>query len=294
MEGRLPEDLERYIFELVALSRPVAIPTLILVARRVKNWIEPLLYRVIVLDSYPPIDGLPFFASDVLYDILRKKPKPLLEHCVKHLIVTSRTGGGSSSQLRSMLLLACTGITDLAIQSEVPLATHELFAIAKFTALRYLAVHLQHLFRVIHLDFTHPVFRHLTHLEVRDMGGLPDTIWEHIIDIPNLTHLAFRDVNLCPIFGHALDSCPRLECLVFLCQLREDILLAGKLVDDPRFVALKMGGYPALPDSQRDWQRNAIGDSYWASADRFVAAKKAGEINTHRYRIDIDDGAWGP
>ncbi|KAJ7887662.1 hypothetical protein B0H14DRAFT_3430691 [Mycena olivaceomarginata] len=42
----LPAELEREVFEICSLSRPVSIPTLMLIAKRVKEWIEPLLYRV--------------------------------------------------------------------------------------------------------------------------------------------------------------------------------------------------------------------------------------------------------
>ncbi|KAJ6516533.1 hypothetical protein C8R47DRAFT_1063238 [Mycena vitilis] len=48
---RLPAELERYVFEQVALSRTVAIPRLLRVAQRVKIWIEPLLYRTIVVNT---------------------------------------------------------------------------------------------------------------------------------------------------------------------------------------------------------------------------------------------------
>ncbi|KAJ7131272.1 hypothetical protein C8R44DRAFT_871785 [Mycena epipterygia] len=53
-------ELERKIFELAALSRPKAIPTLMRVAWRVKLWVEPLLYwplkylRALVLLHTPP------------------------------------------------------------------------------------------------------------------------------------------------------------------------------------------------------------------------------------------------
>ncbi|KAJ7779897.1 hypothetical protein B0H16DRAFT_727994 [Mycena metata] len=47
----LPPDLERTIFELAALSSPGTMTTLILVALRVKIWIELLLYRIVIVPS---------------------------------------------------------------------------------------------------------------------------------------------------------------------------------------------------------------------------------------------------
>ncbi|KAJ7887124.1 hypothetical protein B0H14DRAFT_2696630 [Mycena olivaceomarginata] len=46
---KLPPELECTIFEIAALARPKMIPSLILVAHRVKHWVEPLLYRVIMV-----------------------------------------------------------------------------------------------------------------------------------------------------------------------------------------------------------------------------------------------------
>ncbi|KAJ6550049.1 hypothetical protein B0H19DRAFT_1160293 [Mycena capillaripes] len=45
----LPPELERLIFEIAALESPKSMPALILVARRVQIWIEPLLYGVLAL-----------------------------------------------------------------------------------------------------------------------------------------------------------------------------------------------------------------------------------------------------
>ncbi|KAJ7121829.1 hypothetical protein C8R43DRAFT_1136349 [Mycena crocata] len=54
----LPVELEREIFEIAAHSRPRSVPTLVLVASRVKVWVEPFLYRTIFLDAYTqPVEG---------------------------------------------------------------------------------------------------------------------------------------------------------------------------------------------------------------------------------------------
>ncbi|KAJ7847805.1 hypothetical protein B0H14DRAFT_3453508 [Mycena olivaceomarginata] len=51
----LPVELERKIFEIAAQSNSMFIPTLLLVAHRVKTWLEPMLYSVVVFSD--PIDG---------------------------------------------------------------------------------------------------------------------------------------------------------------------------------------------------------------------------------------------
>ncbi|KAJ7826702.1 hypothetical protein B0H14DRAFT_2816723 [Mycena olivaceomarginata] len=61
----LPLELEREIFEIYALSWPKLIPKLMLVAKCVKEWVEPLLYRIISIDVFP-IAGLPWVAVDIM------------------------------------------------------------------------------------------------------------------------------------------------------------------------------------------------------------------------------------
>ncbi|KAJ7095067.1 hypothetical protein C8R44DRAFT_813875 [Mycena epipterygia] len=49
---RLPPELERLVFESAALSHATDIPNLILVAWRIKNWVEPLLYRAVLVCTH--------------------------------------------------------------------------------------------------------------------------------------------------------------------------------------------------------------------------------------------------
>ncbi|KAJ7443899.1 hypothetical protein B0H11DRAFT_452304 [Mycena galericulata] len=71
---QVPPELERQIFEISALSRPRAIPRLMLAAWRVKEWVEPLLYRTIVLKYGPRADHYPAFTVDILLTSIRSKP----------------------------------------------------------------------------------------------------------------------------------------------------------------------------------------------------------------------------
>ncbi|TFK58527.1 hypothetical protein BDN72DRAFT_906654 [Pluteus cervinus] len=67
---RLPVELERAIFEDAAQGSRDSIPTLMLLANRVKEWLEPLLYSIVVihqssrgLKGYsPPIERLDCYA----------------------------------------------------------------------------------------------------------------------------------------------------------------------------------------------------------------------------------------
>ncbi|KAJ7111094.1 hypothetical protein C8R44DRAFT_883532 [Mycena epipterygia] len=49
-DPRFAPQLEQIILEFCAADRPAGIPRLMLIAQRVKEWVEAALYRVICLD----------------------------------------------------------------------------------------------------------------------------------------------------------------------------------------------------------------------------------------------------
>ncbi|KAJ7461189.1 hypothetical protein FB451DRAFT_1405047 [Mycena latifolia] len=84
----LPLDLERHIFEITALSRPVLIPRLMLVAWRVKEWAEPLLYRTITTSDASRIvhdENYPLLTSAAMLLALEKKPATFFRDAVRNL-----------------------------------------------------------------------------------------------------------------------------------------------------------------------------------------------------------------
>ncbi|KAJ7495503.1 hypothetical protein FB451DRAFT_1387524 [Mycena latifolia] len=87
----LPLELERQIFELTAVSRPVSIPNLLRVAWRVKHWVEPLLYRTLVIGA-DSIQGFPSCSTEIFTYIAFTKSGSFLRDSVQnpmvHLIPT--------------------------------------------------------------------------------------------------------------------------------------------------------------------------------------------------------------
>ncbi|KAJ7614340.1 hypothetical protein FB45DRAFT_936672 [Roridomyces roridus] len=82
-EPRLPTDVEREVFETAALMFPSMIPTLLLVARRVLIWTEPLLYRVLGDPRGQSYKAL----ATALLAASRSKPPPFLHKSVRHLFL---------------------------------------------------------------------------------------------------------------------------------------------------------------------------------------------------------------
>ncbi|KAJ7916867.1 hypothetical protein B0H13DRAFT_1573879, partial [Mycena leptocephala] len=110
----LPLELECTIFEIAALSCPVGIPKLMLVAQRVKDWVEPLLYRtVIVMPASTSREALiPICRPEKFMHLISTKPPSFFHSTVKTLYV-----GGifppQSEIILPKILAACTGVTSL-------------------------------------------------------------------------------------------------------------------------------------------------------------------------------------
>ncbi|KAJ7749694.1 hypothetical protein B0H16DRAFT_1691808 [Mycena metata] len=176
----LPE-LEREIFEETALMHKSSIPNLILVARRVFVWIEPLLYRVVCVE----IPSLKLVRAI----LTSEKPPPFFHNAVRHLALLR----GPSTSIDNLRVLGlCRGIssfgaTNLNVDGAV------LVGLEHCVNLRRLSLCLSLLFDTA-VDFTHPIFRSLTHLDLFDsvqhgvMGLLP-----FIPTLPALTHLALHE-----------------------------------------------------------------------------------------------------
>ncbi|KAF7367199.1 hypothetical protein MSAN_00980200 [Mycena sanguinolenta] len=266
----IPE-LEHKIFEIAALARPKRIPTLMLVARRIKCWVEPLLYRVILLKDpriYEPVNfGLPTFTVDALAQI----SSDCLRH-VRHLFIEEMFV--EDTALESWLL-ACPSITNLYAQFEctpklLPLLGH-------FTDIRYLTIGAG---VFCGATVPHPLFLTATNLELLDTdAGSVDRIWQNITLIPHLTHIAFNPALSSCLSHAALANNTQLQCIVFLSA--EVSLDGSPLLDDSQFVC--------IDEELRyyiDWLQGATsGKDYWFLADTFLAARRAGKTDRSCYRI---------
>ncbi|KAJ6505189.1 hypothetical protein C8R45DRAFT_1209033 [Mycena sanguinolenta] len=283
-DPRLPPELERRIFEIAALARPTRIPTLMLVAQRVKFWVEPLLYRVVFLtdltaDELRDLD-LPTFTADALE---QRSPNPFRH--VRHLFIDDAVV--EQPTLKSWFL-ACASVTNLyawlVCEPEI------LPSIIGLTNIQYLTIDVRALCSP---TAPFPLFLTITHLELFDLTRAAkesvDRICGSISLIPRLTHIALNP-GLHKILSHAaLCANAQLQCIVFLFprgSLDRNPLLNGSLngsplLDDSRFVCIK-----EVLEGYKDWLNGAVfGEDYWALADAFLAARQAGTIDRSRYHI---------
>ncbi|KAJ6495204.1 hypothetical protein C8R45DRAFT_1094860 [Mycena sanguinolenta] len=269
-EPRLPPELEHRIFHIAALAHPRWIPALMLLARRIKFCVEPILYRVVLLTA-PSADtlqeqdnlGLPTFARDAV-----EKRSHNLRH-VKHLLID---GGFVQEKLQSWLL-AYTGVTNLYARD--PSFTQCLH--------QYPISHNRCPCTLCH-HHPGPLFLTVTHLELLVFDELLTCEQENVASIcrnisliPRLTHIA---LNLPPdslLLHAALCANTRLQCIVFLSSRPHE----SPLMNDDRFVAI----HEAVP-YDLDWLHGAMfRKDFWSLADDFLAEKRAGTIDLSQYRI---------
>ncbi|KAJ7443714.1 hypothetical protein FB451DRAFT_1295434 [Mycena latifolia] len=250
-----------------ALSRPVTIPKLLLVARRVKQWLEPLLFRVICLANRPAVllDGTPRFEGKILLQAIKNKPNGFLNTAVRHLCIAHHRHEPETGTI----LAACRNTTNLCITYSLEPYTGYL----EDLPLRHLTLSLD-----FPVSFSHSMFRHITHLEVLDSLAVHD--WKEITLIPHLTHFAFSDINVCHRVGPSLLECRLLECVVLHLDrlgptVDERVLREAEFPDDVRFVTMSEVAFYA------DWQRGAYtGEDFWLIAEGLVASKRANKALT--------------
>ncbi|KAJ6526377.1 hypothetical protein B0H19DRAFT_1275737 [Mycena capillaripes] len=192
----LPHELECTIFEVAALARPTAIPTLLLIARRVKEWVEPLLYRVVVLSSFDSdseLHGYPITTAAILLRVIATKPAGFLENSVKHFFVSR--GPVQASELQT-IFTACNRVTNLFDSYTFASAAH-LGVLGTLRHLQRLALPLDEFLHCCSLEGTHSMLANLTHLELLRTGQQPrmESVCAHLPLLSRLTHFAINSIS---------------------------------------------------------------------------------------------------
>ncbi|KAJ7155230.1 hypothetical protein C8R46DRAFT_1227175 [Mycena filopes] len=269
----LPTELEREIFEAAALSNLRSIPRLLLVAWRVKIWLEPLLYRSLSIPGYEPhphsqSSSVRMSPEDCL-KLLDSVSQPSPMRHVRHLALTKM----DSITLR--ILSACPGVVRLALFQ--PSFPSFVAPIAQMRLVR-LAADVNKLFPGVGLDSRHSIFAALTHLDLFQLPTSENWAAE-LCSLPRLTHLSFNHNDLMefaplPEIAYILAHCAHLEVLVLIFGTEENRTNFGDchgFADDPRSVTLVDADY------LDDWETGAGGgEDYWARAERFIQTRRSG------------------
>ncbi|KAJ6473392.1 hypothetical protein C8R47DRAFT_719190 [Mycena vitilis] len=277
----LPPELERCIFQCAALSRPVDIPTLMRVAWRVKNWVEPLLYRTMVV-GIKAIDGIP------QYTPTKFSRSTDFGQAVRNILITT-----SKCETMSMLMHLFPSMENLYLKfhGALPNVAH-----GGFNCLKQLYASPRVFLAVVHpTGSAH--FANLTHLELF-LGMAPDrdesptenlARWTVLSKLPKLTHLAAALPSMDPagIGSMVLLDCKSLRALIVFDIQPGPSPMMDSLASDPRFMMMMVQNHTA------DWQQGVLtGDDYWARADAFIAKRKAGHIDPSTFFVDERKIKW--
>ncbi|KAK7018214.1 hypothetical protein R3P38DRAFT_3399097 [Favolaschia claudopus] len=285
---RLPPELERVIFEVVAMSDARDIPILMRVAWRVKHWVQPLLYRTIVIlwiENASKKYDFPVISVRILLDMVtRKQSLPLRQFCREMFWDTEERENEEDDFER--ILAACPNITNLFFYPMKNTAQY-IPMLNRMHRLTRFASHLNRLFDPHPVDFGYAFLRNVTHLELLDDDiEVSDYLLDRLRRAPCLTHVAFDLASGIAALHACIRAFTQLQCIVFL---QNDILLDVEEpeTDDDRFVCIRQSDFRA------DWIRGATtGIDYWTIADGFIAAKRAGKTDRSNYLIADTDVSW--
>ncbi|KAJ7342807.1 hypothetical protein DFH08DRAFT_235803 [Mycena albidolilacea] len=282
--GKLPVELERLVFEAAAQNRSI-IPTLVLVAHRVRVWLEPLLYNVLLFDAVPNITGI--------LDSIRTKPALFLTSAVRHVLMYSSPDSLDTETLVKFLE-SCSGITTLSLIGVI--TGPRLLPALGNMHIRRLSVDVRQLFGLdkdvygrddsteLEVDLDHPLFGAVTHLDLFDEVDIEDEEPEQLAwllqdpsKLPALTHLAFNTQPNPLVLQKLLTRYPQLHVLIVAFNAKEEDLAAGYMeeltIADLRLVVATYANYYI------DWELGARGgDDLWVRSEEFVSRKRRGEI----------------
>ncbi|KAJ7073568.1 hypothetical protein C8F01DRAFT_1360429 [Mycena amicta] len=297
----LPQDLERLIFRTAALAAPSEAQNLLIVAWRVKEWVEPLLYRSLVIA--PPMHLGTIVSAPILklsprtFARLaqRKSPSFFASH-VHDLLFYALT----PEDIRRILRV-CSGTKSLLTQS--PASSGALDSLKQLQRL--------------HGDFskffdptaesaaslaTLPALSHLTHLEIWDHASTRTAIWAQILTLPALTHLACfarHWEQLLPDQRNAvltaLHPSGALHAFIVIeyaggPHSPEIDVEPARLKSTPGFVSIRLvqslrstSPYVRWHDV---WSDGILGgNDFWARADELIRKRHAGEVGRDEYKL---------
>ncbi|PPQ97218.1 hypothetical protein CVT26_000743 [Gymnopilus dilepis] len=260
VEPVLPPELERKIFEFGALEHCGSAPTFALVAKRVKDWVEPILYSTIVVSSVadylkPPLihrERSKYLKAPHFEKATRYAQNVLLHHYDERLLFE--------------VIRNCHKVENLALWGLGTRSYAHYARIITILPLKILSVDVGRLLRTEDglFRFCAASFMNLTHLDIinlHDCRNIED--WEEISQLPRLTHLAldFPDAEFIKM---VLEDCKVLHILVlFLAQDEEAYQGLDEIRSDVRVIKLS-----GLLSSTDIWIRGASGgEDFWDKAE---------------------------
>ncbi|KAJ7677705.1 hypothetical protein DFH06DRAFT_1166971, partial [Mycena polygramma] len=283
MDPILPPELERDIFEITAVLYPTSILALVLVAHRVLEWVQPFLYRTLMVKTGSR-------STSAFLRVRQTQPQnsSFFRNSVHNLFVHHDAWLANEARL---ILSSCSSITNFVMMTPNP----SILPLLEDKHLTHFSTSLAPLFengRTLQ-NLVHPIFTHTTHLHLFDPLHTEQD-WSALALLPALTHLCLTSFVHRDQILRVL-ACTRLQVLtnVHINTAPEWPIadICGRLaIDDPRFVLITLD--MSINAYGRDWERGRRGkQDFWAVADAFVAKKRLGLIKpaSRCWICDLDE-----
>ncbi|KAF7326183.1 hypothetical protein MKEN_00470400 [Mycena kentingensis (nom. inval.)] len=277
---RLPLELELAIFEIAAGYKDTRC-ALLLVAKRVYEWIRPLLYVAFHFDSGIKVQS----PHPALRHLCAADPDTLPLHATRHFVLCDHT------YELARILRACSRLTHLGFYytSSNAFPDELRTAISSLRSVRFLTANNSTLERSGLTNPAHPLFAHVTHFSFASSGprSEPSARMARLIcGMPALTHLALQPAlpgALRPLLCRET-GCRRLRVLILrpwnAHSGKQAVGQVASVLQDARVVVIWATAWAegSLPVPGN-------GESFWEAADRFVRDKKRGLFDQHYYEL---------
>ncbi|KAK0459927.1 hypothetical protein IW261DRAFT_344087 [Armillaria novae-zelandiae] len=253
----LPTELEREIFETAAYMRPSSALDLVLVARKVRTWIQPLIYEMVTLGT----DDTSLFLRT-----MDELPVAFFQQNVKRLCLTVSV----EPEAAARILATCSGLQSLAcwVDFRAVRPQVQFSPLIASQRLQRLSMEIRH-FRQLCRDplGRGALFRSLTRLDLIYWEPGELDVWE-LAALPHLTHLCIivRDLPVTEAYLLSVISmCPSLNVMAVLIDEGADPVPTR----DWRIVWLP---YPVMV---LDWEAPFRGqEDTWSRAEDIVKARE--------------------
>ncbi|TFK62420.1 hypothetical protein BDN72DRAFT_392100, partial [Pluteus cervinus] len=283
----LPPELEQIIFTYAVEIQTGQVTNLSLVAKRVREWLIPVVYKMVIITLSRSFPTKNYFTLDQY-----KKYGPHIRYlgiscmAIKTLDPNYlQDANGSVSALIASYLQCCPNLVDFALWG-TSVSTGTLEALSK-APLKYLTINMSSIIHLLGVPNAQPLFPDVTHLDLR--GESIAVVQFLPIHFPNLTHLALKEslASQDTIKGMFERDSTRLP------SRRLQILVLGfssrlRLAYDEGFPTEKLGGLAeehrriivhAFRDRIEDWETRIRGEAgqgldIWAYAEKAIAERK--------------------
>ncbi|KAF8197766.1 hypothetical protein K438DRAFT_1967324 [Mycena galopus ATCC 62051] len=243
IQCRVPVEIERYIFELAAFAYPGSIPVFLLVAQRVKIWLEPLLYRVLsIYQEYSNKGGRYPIPLQAVVNRIELRPASFFHAHVRHVALILPKNGlpRPIQKLATRIFPACDATVDLVLFFG---PTPAFLSVIARSPLRRLT--LSPLWLVSRpSDFSHTAFSRITHLHWLDTLDTERNLLAGVELISQLTHLSVVGSSLTTevTCGTVLAQSKSLQVFAIVCEylwkVKQFVNSHVALAADGRFVVV--------------------------------------------------------